>query len=291
MKVLIIGKNSYIGKHIGQYILNQGDQVAYISVRDNRWKQEDFSTFDAVVFAAAIVHCKGLADAALYDQVNTQLPREFGEKVQAQGVRKFLFLSTAAVYGAEKNLPKGCVISKDTPLEPKDLYGKSKLKAERLLMELASEKFSVSVIRPMNVYGKNCPGNYIASFQKLTCKLPFLPKAFTEVKQGMVHVEHLAKLCYLVLQTNSSGIYHAQDPEPVSSYEMMAAMAKGMNKKKKEVPCHVLVRCFSRLRLVVKLFGGVAYDQELVDCSLGSYCDKSTSEKLYEVTEKLGDCS
>ena len=76
MKILIAGKNSYIGCHIGQYVLEQDPaaQVDYISVRDDRWKEMDFRGYDSVIFAAAIVHRKDITDPEVYRKVNTVLP-------------------------------------------------------------------------------------------------------------------------------------------------------------------------------------------------------------------------
>ena len=162
MNILIVGKNSYIGKHIGQYILEQSPaaQVSYISVRDDGWKKTDLSCYDGVVFAAAIVHQKDITDPEIYHRINTLLPFEFAQKAKSEGVKRFLFLSTAGVYGQGKTLPQTNVIDANTPLEPVGLYGQSKLEAERMLQQLADEQFLLTVVRPINVYGKNCPGNY-----------------------------------------------------------------------------------------------------------------------------------
>lgn len=285
MKLLIAGKNSYIGCHIGEFVRTKepDSDVRYISVREDDWKTCDLSAFDAVVFAAAIVHRKDITDETLYHQVNAQLPYEFARKAKAQGVKRFLFLSTAGVYDSDKTLPNTMIISADTPLEPDSLYGKSKLEGEKLLGTLADEDFLVSIVRPMNVYGKDCPGNYIPMFKKLTRLTPVLPKAFLDVKQGMVHVEHVAKLCYLALKADHGGVYHAQDDEPVSSYEIMQALAKGMGKKRLSLPCHGLMKLFSKVGPVIKLFGGVAYAKELAVCPLGSYTDADTRKLLEEV--------
>lgn len=285
MKLLIAGKNSYIGCHIADFVQRQepDSRICSFSVRDDGWEQMDFSGFDAVVFAAAIVHRKDVTDAALYHRVNAQLPFAVAKKAKQQGVKRFLFLSTAGVFGLGKGLPVGNVIDDHTPLQPDGLYGKSKLEGERLLATLADDDFLLSIVRPMNVYGKDCPGNYISVFRKITRMLPVLPKAFTDVKQGMVHVEHLAKLCYLALKAEHGGVYHAQDSRIVSSFEIMQAMAEGMGLKKTVLPCHTPMKLLSRLGPAVKLFGGVAYSDAFARCSLGEYADTDPGQKLMEI--------
>lgn len=273
MNVLIAGKNSYIGTHIGQMLLDTepGARVTYLSVRDEGWKGMDLSGFDAVVFAAAIVHRKDITDPEVYHRVNALLPYEFAKKAKAEGVRKFLFLSTAGVYGVEKGLPRANIITAQTPLAPVLPYDRSKLEGERLLQTLEDEKFLLSIVRTINVYGVGCPGNYIGLFKKITRLLPVLPKAYLDVKQGFVHVDSLSKLCILALKADRGGIYHAQDPETVSAYDILSALAKGMGLKKKSLPCDRAARLLPRISPVVKFFGGVAYDPALTECPLGDY--------------------
>ena len=287
MKLLIAGRNSYIGCHIGEFVCAQepDSEVTYISVRNDDWKAMDLSGFDAVVFAAAIVHRKDITDESLYNRVNAQLPYDLAQKAKAEGVKRFLFLSTAGVYKSNKTIPAS-IITADTPLEPDGPYGKSKLEGERLLKTLADDNFLLSIVRPMNVYGRGCPGNYIPIFMKITRLLPVIPKAFTDVKQGMVHVDHLAKLCYLALRAEHGGVYHAQDRRAVSSFEIMQAMAQGMGQRKKVFPCHGAVRMFNQLAPVVKLYGAVAYSNALAACPLGEYADEDPVQMLKETVRK-----
>lgn len=288
MNILIAGKNSYIGRHVGQYILRQEPQarVTYISVRDDSWRSMDLSGYDGVVFAAAIVHRKDITDPAVYQRVNVELPFAFAKKAKAEGVRRFLFLSSAAVYGVGKGLPKTNIITAQTPLAATTPYDKSKLDAENLLKTLDDDGFLLSIVRTINVYGKDCPGNYIAQFMKITRMLPVLPKAYLDVKQGFVHVDSLSKLCYLILKADCGGIYHAQDPEPVSAYEIMQSLAKAMGIRKRSLPCHTLARLLPRISPVVKFFGGVAYDPSLTECPLGNYHVVECKEGLAKVLEE-----
>ena len=288
MNILIAGKNSYIGRHVGQYILGQEPQaqVTYISVRDDSWKSMDLSGYDGVVFAAAIVHRKDITDPETYQRVNVELPFAFAKKAKAEGVKRFLFLSSAAVYGVGKGLPKTNIITAQTPLAATTPYDKSKLDAEILLKTLEDANFLLSIVRTINVYGKDCPGNYIAQFMKITRKLPVLPKAYLDVKQGFIHVESLSKLCYLILKADTGGTYHAQDPEAVSAYEIMQSLAKAMGLKKRSLPCHTLARLLPRISPVVKFFGGVVYDSSLTECALGDYHVVECKEGLSKVLEE-----
>lgn len=289
MNVLIAGKTSYIGCHIGRYIQKQEPdaKVTYLSVRDDGWKTMDLSGYDAVVFAAAIVHRKDITDPEIYHRVNAQLPFDFARKAKSEGVRHFVFLSTAGVYISEKGLPQTNVITPQTPLTPLDPYGQSKLAGEKLLQTLEDDSFLLTVLRPINVYGKDCPGNYVSQFMKIAKLLPLHPKAYNDVKQGFVHVESISKICYMALKADRGGIYHLQDPETVSAYEILQSLSRAMGIKRLTLPCHTLVRLVPKLSPVVKFFGGVAYDPAMTRCDLGDYHAVECTEGLARVLEEL----
>lgn len=273
MNVLIVGKNSYIGQNIGDWFSRKENapRIEYISVRDDHWKTLDLTGYDVVIFSAAIVHRKDVVDWSLYERVNATLPYEFAVKAKENGVSHFIFLSTAAVFQSDKSLPSGTIISSGTPLEPTSVYGRSKLMGEQMLQKLQCKTFCVSIIRPMNVYGHGCRGNYIPLFTKITRLLPVLPNAFGDVTQGMVYIDNLSELCWLAALSGRSGVYMAQDQEPVSAYEIMDALSSGLGLRRPSIRCTWFFRPFCRFALVRKLFGGVAYAQELALCPLGNY--------------------
>ena len=113
-----------------------------------------------------------------------------------------------------------------------------------------------------------------------------MPKAYLDVKQGFIHVDSLSKLCYLALKAEQGGIYHAQDPEAVSAYEIMQSLTKAMGLRKWSLPCHTLVRLLPRISPLVKFFGGVAYDPSLTECPLGDYHVVECKEGLAQVLEE-----
>ena len=285
MKILIVGKNSYIAQRVGAWFLRKPTppEVAFISVRDDSWKQLDLAGFDAVLYAAAIVHRKDDVPEELYDAVNAQQPFAFAQAAKAAGVKQFVFLSTMGVYGQGKKLPAGNIVDAQTPLEPDSFYGSSKLKGERLIQSLADETFRVSVIRPANVYGKDCRGGYISGFAKITSVLPVLPRAFEEAKQGMLFVDNLAELCWLAVHSGCSGVYPAQDRTPVSAYDIMRAMADCICPKKKALRCEAALKLVQGSALATKLFGGVSYAEDYARCPLGDY-------QLVEFRDAIREC-
>ena len=56
MKILIIGKDSYIGNHIDEWLTSKGHQVNQLDVLTDEWKSFDYSPYDSIVHVAGIVH-------------------------------------------------------------------------------------------------------------------------------------------------------------------------------------------------------------------------------------------
>ena len=133
-KILITGANSYIGTSFEKWVAQWPDKylVDTVDMVDSLWKEKDFSGYDAVFHVAGIAHIKETKENAdLYYKVNRDLVYEVAQKAKADGVKQFIFLSSMSVYGIESG-----VIDKDSALNPKSNYGKSKLQAEGLIARI-----------------------------------------------------------------------------------------------------------------------------------------------------------
>lgn len=272
MHILITGQNGYIATQLASWLEQKPDtRATLIGVRDDAWQSCDFSAYDAVVHCAALVHKKETPDmAAEYDRVNAGLTRAIAEKAKREGVRRFVFLSTMAVYGVEDSLREPRVIARATETNPVTLYGKSKLAAERMLAQLADGGFYVSTVRPPMVYGKGCPGNY-----RLLRTLALRARVFPKIQnqRSMIFIDNLCELIFLALQKESGGLYMPQNAQPVCTYELARQIAA----------CHgarvwVTPALDPPLRLagrfvgkVSKAFGNLTYAPELSACFGGRY--------------------
>ena len=285
MKVLISGKNSYIGDKIGAWLLASKDisfEIDFLDVRLDSWKEFNFLGYDVVIHVAGIVHRKGITDTAIYHKVNTVLPVEVAKRAKSQGVKQFVFFSTMAVYGMGKTM-EGAIITKETPANPREPYGNSKYKAELLLKELENDKFAIAIIRPPNVYGKNCKGGYITGYASIVRKLPAIPDAFDDVKQSVLYIDNLTEFCKLVIINRDRGVFLPQDDKTVKAVELMSSIAKAVGIK----------RCTSKLlglgvgllsftSVVNKGYGGIAYTMDASKYERGNYIVKPFNEAIKE---------
>ena len=171
-KILVTRANSYIGKAFLQYVEKFPDayRADSISLRDENWREADFSRYETVLHAAGLAHIKETeASRPLYYKINRDLAAETARKAKAEGVGQFIFLSSMSVYGMEEG-----IITQDTIPRPESSYGKSKLEAEQLLQEMRTESFRVAILRPPMVYGKGCKGNFQTLVRLAGC-LPVCP--------------------------------------------------------------------------------------------------------------------
>jgi UDP-glucose 4-epimerase len=256
MKVLITGKNSYVGKNIGNFLLYKNMEVKYVSVR-NGISEDEFTDVDVVVHCAAIVHKKEAKFAILYDKVNYELTVDIAEKAKKKGVKQFIFMSTMAVYGKSEGEING-----NTPLQPKTLYGESKLKAEKALEKIVDENFKVSIIRPPMVYGRSCPGNY-KKLRMLALKLPVFP--LVENKRSFIYVENLAYFVWNTISEGKEGIFMPMDSKTESTDTMSKYICSVNNKEIKFSP--FLGKMVKKIPLnsLKKAFGSLYYGNDIAE--------------------------
>ena len=203
--------------------------------------------------------------AGIETKVNTDLPVSIAKTAKENGVKQFVFMSTMGVFGKGKALLKeDSVVTKDTVPNAVGGYGGSKLQAEKQLNDLESDSFKVAIVRPPNVYGPGCRGNYIPLFKKLALKLYICPYAFSDIRQSMLYIDNLCELVRLILDTQSSGLFFPQDDIAPSTVELIKTI-RGVYGKRTHYSriFGFVVKICSNLSIIKKIYGGIQYKSEL----------------------------
>ena len=267
-KILITGKDSYIGNSVKEWLMSceQYDIVDEVCVKGSQWREMDFSSYDAVFHVAGIAHSDvGNASEeikSLYYQVNTDLTVEVAKKARLAGVGQFIFMSSMIVYGDSAPFDTMKQITRLTSPSPANFYGDSKLQAEVGLSDLKSDDFKVAIIRPPMVYGKGSKGNY-PRLAKLAKKLPLFPDV--ENERSMIHIDNLCEFIRLVIGNVDEGIFYPQNAQYVKTSEMVAAIAKVHGKNLRLTKrVNSFLKVFSkRFGIVNKVFGNLSYEMTL----------------------------
>lgn len=178
MTVLVTGGAGYIGAHMTLALLDAGERVLVLDnlVTGFDWAVDPRAIFvrgdaadmalvsrliaehgitDIIHFAGSVVVPDSVADPLSYYANNTAASRNLIEAAAANGVKRFIFSSTAAVYGMAGDKP----VSEDAPLAPLSPYGRSKLMTEWMLADTAATgALEYGVLRYFNVAGADPKG-------------------------------------------------------------------------------------------------------------------------------------
>lgn len=259
-RLLVTGKSSYIATSLKAYVeayKREKLELTLISVHDREWKQLPFGQYDVLVHCAGIVHKKERnVTEPEYDRVNRELPIELAQKAKQEGVGQFIFISTMNVYGMQTG-----VITAASEPQPKSLYGRTKLQAEQELQKLDDESFKVCILRPPMVYGKGAKGNY-PRLAMLAKRLPVFPDIDNE--RSMLYIENLCEFIALLAEHQEAGLFFPQNREYVRTSEMVRQIAACHGRRIRLVRIfNPLIRCFSGISVVKKVFGSLVYEKSM----------------------------
>ncbi len=150
MRILVVGGAGYIGAHVVYDLLRAGHQVRVFDNMstgrsDNLFANAEFVAGDildknaiakAMVGVDAVVHLaakkavgESMSRPDIYAENNISGTLNVLNAMADNGVRSFVFSSSAAVYG----VPDEAVIDESCPTNPINFYGFTKLEIERFL--------------------------------------------------------------------------------------------------------------------------------------------------------------
>lgn len=275
MRLLITGAAGYIGSVVTDYFVGLGSEVvaldnlskghreavhpkATLIVCDLLDKEKiiklfESNQFDAVIhLAAEALIDESVRRPGLFFDVNVTGGLNILNAMASSGVKKFIFSSTAAVYGEPEKVP----IGEEAKLNPVNPYGESKLQFERILPWFRrAYGIEYVLFRYFNACGatKRCGEDR----KKETHIIPILfdvvqgkRKSFSlfgsdyptidgTCIRDYVHVEDIAEAHYLALEkisTVGGAAYNLGSQEGYTNRQVIEAVEKVTKTKIKVVP-------------------------------------------------------
>lgn len=207
-KVLVTGGAGYIGSHTTLALCEAGyEVVVYDNLSTGRaeavlpparlvvgdladtkgldalMREEQFSA--VLHFAGSIVVPESVENPLKYYQNNTNNTTELLRLAVANAIPRFIFSSTAAVYG----MPATECVAEDSPTQPINPYGRTKLMSEWVIQDTAAAHpdFSYVILRYFNVAGAD-PGGRIG---QCTPNATHLIKVASQAALGRREVLHI----------------------------------------------------------------------------------------------------
>ena len=172
MRVLITGGTGFIGSRLALRCLREGHEVRVLGRLNNT---AESATAEALVSAGARIFDVSITEAGKLEEVvegmdvvfhlaaaqhEVNVPDSYFESVNVEGTRNLLAAAARAgvkrfVHGSTIGVYRASpaeVVGEDSPLEPDNIYGVTKLAAERVVAEFAS-RIPTVVVRISETYG------------------------------------------------------------------------------------------------------------------------------------------
>jgi nucleoside-diphosphate-sugar epimerase len=275
-RVLVTGANGFVGKAVCRRLLGAGytpraglrnaslwpalkaatpglDEFATIgdlgANPDLRLPLDDVS---AVVHLAArvhIMHDNVLNPLNEFRRVNVGGTAALARAAAAQGVRRFVFVSSVKVNGEST---AGKPFTEEDLPAPQDPYAVSKWEAEEVLRGISAETgLEVAIIRSPLVYGPGVRANFLRLMRLVERGLP-LPLPNTNNRRSLIGVENLADcLVRCVMHPGATNhTFMVSDGQDVSTRELVVRLAPLLGRSARFLPVPAVA-----LRLVARLVG------------------------------------
>jgi nucleoside-diphosphate-sugar epimerase len=271
-EILVTGGTGFVGKAVLQRLLS-GDSLERVAVavrQDiHQWPDKvvpcvignlDSSTDWSVALdgITAVVHCAArvhvVSETAVdplkeFRRVNVEGTLNLARQASAANVRRFVFVSSIGVNGAETiNQP---FTTKDR-VAPHSPYAVSKYEAELGLLALGTETgMEVVIIRPPLVYGPGAPGNFGSLMRWLQRGIP-LPLGAIHNQRSLVALNNLVDLIVTCVTHPAAAnqTFLVSDGEDVSTTELLRRMGQAMGCPARLIPVPV-----SWLKLAAAMMG------------------------------------
>jgi nucleoside-diphosphate-sugar epimerase len=270
MNILITGIHGFVGSNLVAALKNNHSIYGLDIVSPQKegviktfgWNELDnIPPIDVIIHLAGKAHdTKNQSNAQVYFDINTGLTQKIYDWFVASNATKFIFFSSVKA-AADKVVSD--ILTEDVIPSPKGPYGESKIAAENYILskEVKGKRQEVSkqevrvkgqkvnlenhdhplpttnyplkktyILRPCMIHGPGNKGNLNLLYQVVKKGIPYPLGAF-ENRRSFTSIDNLSFVISELIDKNiPGGIYNVGDDQSLSTNELIALMAKIMNK-------------------------------------------------------------
>jgi len=202
MRVMVTGSHGFIGKNLIKFLSKKGHKTVGVDLkkRINQYRAFDITTplpefvwkgLDAVVHLAAISDIQTAEkDVSKTMEVNLEGTINIMKDAERTGVKRFIFASSAAVYG---DTIKGSLANENDFTNPRGVYGRSKLFGEELCKLYNKREMKTIALRFFNVYGPGQTNGLIGKLSSATKTNPLEIYGDGKNRRDYVHVDDVSQ--------------------------------------------------------------------------------------------------
>jgi dTDP-4-dehydrorhamnose reductase len=225
-RILVIGAKGMLGRDLVEALRSvfRAEEVFGWDIDEIDIREENQTVAKIESIQPGIV----INVAAYTDVDGCELNEEKAFTINAEGMRhvalgalrcgaKVVYLSTDYVFDGKKGVP----YLEDDSAHPLNVYGRSKLKGEEYVQELAKDAL---IIRTQWLYGKY-GNNFVATILRLTREKEVLSVVHDQVGCPTYTVD-LSKAISLLIQHNARGIFHVANSDLCTWYDYAQAILK-----------------------------------------------------------------
>lgn len=222
VRVLVTGASGFIGGYLVNALVRQGALVTALTTGHRALRGDIDSVIgnvadpaslkgvckdvDVVYHLAAISNVdKAVQNPALTLSTNTFGTMNMLEEARLSNVKKFVYVSSAHVYGAPQYLP----VDEAHPVVPREPYAASKIAAEKIVEAYGNAYgMDYAIIRPFNVYGPGQDESFLVpGVIRQALKGKEIRVGNLSPTRDFLYVEDCAE-GFLVVGENGTGVYN-----------------------------------------------------------------------------------
>jgi nucleoside-diphosphate-sugar epimerase len=236
MNILITGATGFIGKNLVEGLFKQGGHTLFCLVRSPQ-KAKILELFgarliygditskaslkkilnypiDLIFHTAACVDSK---NPRLLHRVNVSGSENICELALSLGAKKLIYTSSVAVVSGNPQVP----LTEELPFKATNIYGESKIEAERRVLKYREKGLKTVIVRPPMVYGEDEPHTMrILLFAAKYRLFPLIDQGRSKFHLG--YVKNVAEAIIFLSDKEEAirGAFFAGDEEALSVREV-----------------------------------------------------------------------